>query len=99
MICKGYKISGYDASYRKCTFKIIERNERVLEITDIDGGTTFVLDLDDIHEQPRRTSKWKPREDAPERHGVTIAFGEKGFYQKLKYGEKKCKMRDKGEAE
>lgn len=94
MICKGYKISGYDATYRKATFKIVECSERVLEITDIDGGTTFVLDLDDIHEQPRRTSKWKPKETTQERHGVSVAFGSKGFYQKLKYGGRQPKRID-----
>ena len=97
MICKGYKISGYDATYRKTTYKVTERGEGVLEIMDYDSGTTFILDLEDLRTEPRRTGTWKSRTSEVSK-GVSIAYGSKGWYQQLTYGRKKRKMRTKGGA-
>ena len=99
MKCLGYKISGYDATYRKATFDVIERSKGVLEITDAEGGTTFILDLESLTVSGHKTRTWKKYGDVKKKHGVSIAYGSKGWYQQLKYDGKKRKMRTKGEAE
>ncbi len=96
MKCKGYKISGYDATYKKTTFNVIERSGDVLEITDLESGVSFLLDFEDAKTN-RSSGAW--RKESTKGHGVSITFGTKGWYQQLKYGGKKRKMRTKGEAE
>lgn len=100
MLCGGYKLSGYDATYRKTTFNVIERNENVLEVTETQSGVTFILDFEDV--QVRESKKRKDRKGVwrngeTQGHGVSITFGSRGWYQKLKYGGKKRKMRTRGE--
>ena len=90
MLCRGYKLNGYDVTYKKATFSIVEKQDGVLEITDTESGMTFILDLEDLQDAPeRRTRRWGTQEKTG--HGVTITFGSKGWYQKLKYGNKKRK--------
>ena len=73
MKCEGYKLSGYDATYKKTMFNVVEQGNRVLEITDLDGGVTFLVSLEDYKtKQKPRTRKWKQKEDA--KHGVSIAY-------------------------
>ena len=47
----GYKLRGYDATYDRAVFDVQEgRNasgNRVLEVTDIDSGVTFIVEFDD----------------------------------------------------
>ena len=48
MLYEGYKVNGYDASYEKTNFDVrygknAEKN-RVLEITDINSGVTFIVE-------------------------------------------------------
>ena len=90
MLCRGYKLSGYDATYRKATFSVVEARSGVLEITDTESGVTFILDLEDLSDAPER-STWRWRTQESTSHGVSITFGSKGWYQKLKYGNKKRK--------
>lgn len=97
MKVKGYKFSGYDATYRKTLFDVRERGERVLEITDLDSGTTFLIDFDSAEEQNRRTSKW--RKDEPKEQGTSITFGSKGLFEQLMYEGKKRKISKDGGAE
>lgn len=93
MLCRGYKLSGYDATYRKATFSIVERKEGVLEITDTESGTTFILDLDDLPEPPKKKPRgWKSQRATGQ--GVSITFGSKGLYQKLMYVGRKRKEID-----
>ena len=58
MIVGGYKLRGYDASYDKAVFDVREgRNasgNRVLEVTDIDSGITFIVEFDDPKKKNRR---------------------------------------------
>ena len=82
MKLEGYKISGYDATYRKALFNVCERGNRVLEITDVDSGTTFLVDFNGA-EKERRTSGWKKNE-ATEK-GKTVHFGKAGLYEELKF--------------
>lgn len=90
MLCRGYKLNGYDVTYKKATFSIVEKQDGVLEITDTESGVTFILDLEDLSDAPERpTRRWRTQESAG--HGVSIAFGSKGWYQKLKYGNRKRK--------
>lgn len=95
----GYKFSGYDATYRKALFNVCERGDCVLEITDLDSGTTFLADFDSASEQAqnRRTSRW--RKDEPKEQGTTITFGSKGLFEQLMYEGKKCKISKEGGAE
>lgn len=48
-IIEGYKVGGYDATYKKTLFSISERGieNGVLEVTDIEAGVTFIVPLDD----------------------------------------------------
>ena len=89
MKCEGYKISGYDATYRKALFNVCERGNRVLEITDLDSGITFLVDFDSMSGQNRRTSKW--RKDEPREQGTSISFGSKGLFEQIKYSGRKPK--------
>ena len=97
MLCRGYKLSGYDATYRKATFSVVETKIGVLEITDTQSGETFILDLEDLKEpeQPARTRRWKKRGTETKGDGVSITYGSKGWYQRLQYAGKKRKMRTK----
>ena len=89
MKCEGYKISGYDATYRKALFNVCERGNRVLEITDLDSGITFLVDFDSMSGQNRRTSKWRKGE--PREQGTSISFGSKGLFEQIKYSGRKPK--------
>ena len=51
MLCTGYKLNGYNATYRKATFEVKEKN-RVLEITEPDSGITFIVDMNE--EKPKK---------------------------------------------
>ena len=86
MKLEGYKISGYDATYRKALFNVCERGNRVLEITDVDSGTTFLVDFNGA-EKERRTSGWTERRE--KKQGQTIHFGRMGFFKELEYNTKK----------
>ena len=98
MIITGYKLNGYDATYRKATFNLVERGERVLEVTDTESGTTFILDFESCVLAESEIGTWRA-DNIPESHGLSIVFGSKGIMQQLKYGRRKRKMRTKGEAE
>ena len=91
MKLEGYKISGYDATYRKALFNVNERGatpeSRVLEITELESGTTFLIDFDNANEQERRTGVW--RRSSEQDQGKEVHFGSKGFFEKLKYENKK----------
>lgn len=58
----GYKLSAYDATYKRAYFDVQEgRNSsgnRVLEVRDDDSGITFVLEFE---EQTRRHDPRKKR--------------------------------------
>jgi len=88
MKCKGYRLNGYDATYTKTTFNIAEQENRVLEITDLEGGTTFLVDLETCEtKQEKRVGKWRQTEG--DKRGVSISFGSMGFFKKLEYNSKK----------
>ena len=86
MKLEGYKISGYDATYHKAIFNVCERGDHVLEITDLDSGTTFLVDFNGS-ERERRTSVWTERRE--KKQGQTIHFGRMGFFEELEYNAKK----------
>lgn len=90
MILEGYKYNQYDATYRKAVFNVIDRgNEsRVLEITDVESGQTFIVDFGNRdQEYKNRVRTWrKPRE---KQQGKAIHFGKKGMFEQLKYNERK----------
>lgn len=88
MKCEGYKLSGYDATYRKALFDVRDRGDNVIEIEDVNGGITFILDLD-RYGGSDRPHTWRGKE--PQNNGLEITYGSKGIYQKLKYGCKKLK--------
>ena len=88
MRCEGYKLSGYDATYRKALFDIRDRGDNVIEIEDLQGGITFILDLSKC-DGSDRPHTWRGKE--PKGKGLEITYGSKGIYQKLKYGGKKLK--------
>ena len=76
MICEGYKLNGYDATYRKTCFNVIEREGRVLEITDTESGHTFIVDLSESeNRQKNRLRSWRKREERQEHHGTSVTFG------------------------
>ena len=88
---RGYKLNGYNATYDKAIFDVREQQNGVLEVTDIDGGITFLIDFDNaVGEQKRRTSKWR-KSEPPETCGKTVAFGGKGIIEKLKYSGRNLK--------
>ena len=97
MKCKGYRLNGYDATYTKTTFNIVEQENRVLEITDLEGGIAFVVEFDSAMEQNRRTSGWHNGEAKGQ--GTSISFGSKGLFEQLIYEGKKCKINKDGGAE
>ena len=86
---EGYKISGYDATYRKALFNVVEKGNknRVLEITDLESGTTFLIDFDNASVPNRRTSGWHNGEAKGQ--GQTIHFGRMGFFKELEYNSRK----------
>lgn len=83
MKVEGYKISGYDATYRKALFNVTERSESVLEIMDVESGQTFLLDLTSATGDSRRVRTWRTQDT--DRSGTVISFGSKGLFEKLKY--------------
>ena len=90
MKIEGYKLNGYDATYRKALFNVNERGVegRVLEISDVESGETFLLDLNSTGEDAHRIRSWR-KEDLSG-HGRSIHFGSAGFLDKIKYsGHKK----------
>ena len=48
----GYKLNGYNATYEKCVLDITSgvnaNNKRVLEVTDILSGITYLFETDEI---------------------------------------------------
>ena len=61
MRVEGYKLKGYDATYEKCMFDIIEHKgkesqTRVLEVTEINSGLCFIFDYNNV-----KKSRTKPR--------------------------------------
>ena len=89
MKIKGYKLSGYDATYRQTMFDITQRGDSVLEVTDMGTGTTFILDLEEINLSSSKTSCW--RGDEVKGQGVSITFGSRGMFEQLKYQGRKFK--------
>ena len=83
MKCGGYKYSQYDATYRKAMFSVNERGNRVLEVTDVDSGTTFLLDLNDAERGENSIKSW--RKDDTKGHGKSIHFGKAGFFEQLNH--------------
>lgn len=96
MKLEGYKISGYDATYRKALFNVCERGNRVLEITDVESGTTFVVDFNGA-DRKRRTSGWQKNKTKGQ--GISVTFGSKGLFEQLMYEGKKRKISKDGGAE
>ena len=96
---EGYKISGYDATYRKALFNVVEKGNknRVLEVTDLESGTTFLIDFDSGSVPNRRTSGW--HKDEAKGQGTNIAFGSKGIFEQLMYEGKKRKISKDGGTE
>lgn len=66
MRIQGYKLNGYNATYERAQFDIrpgynAEKN-RVLEITDIDSGITFIFETEERFKKDRpqiKTSVWR----------------------------------------
>lgn len=66
MIVRGYKLKGYDATYERTNFDIrhgfnAEKN-RVLEVTDIDSGMTFIFETEERYKADRpqiKTRSWR----------------------------------------
>lgn len=66
MRVKGFKIRGYDAKYERANFDIVHgynaENNRVLEVTDIDSGITFIFETEERYKIERtkpKTSCWR----------------------------------------
>ena len=97
MKCGGYKYSQYDATYRKAMFSVNERGNRVLEVTDIESGETFILDFESCVLAEPEIGTWRA-DNITESHGLSIVFGSKGIMQQLKYGRRKRKMWSKGDS-
>lgn len=63
----GYKLNGYNATYEKTCFDVrggyTGTKGRVLEVTDIDSGMTFIFETDDdIYAQKQhKTRVWRAR--------------------------------------
>jgi len=53
MMIEGYRLNGYDATYKKTVFIVKERNEKVIEIEDAEGGITFILDFENV-DKPKK---------------------------------------------
>ena len=91
MKIEGYKLNGYDATYRKAVFNVNERgNEnRVLEITEVNSGTTFLLDLESAKLPKSQIRSWRSQDSGKKRHGKELHFGGMGFFKELEYNAKK----------
>ena len=71
MRVSGSKLRGYDAVYEKCLFDVDVRGGipetagRVLTVTDINSGMTFVFETDDdiCTKKPVKTRVWRSREN------------------------------------
>lgn len=85
-------MNGYNATYTQAVFEVREQQNGVLEVADIEGGITFLIDFESVCENPkRRTSKW--RKDAPrEQQGISVTFGKQGLFEQLKYSGRKPKQ-------
>ena len=67
MICEGYRLNGYNATYENAYFDVrlgsnSEKN-RVLEVTDMDSGITFIFEADEVlglKRIPTKTRVWRP---------------------------------------
>jgi len=62
----GYKLNGYNATYEKCDLDIWTgknaQKKRVLEMTDIDSGITYIFETDDVlgvRKNKPKTSAWR----------------------------------------
>jgi len=95
MMFEGYKYSVYDATYRKAMFNVNERGEesRVLEITDVDSGQTFIVDFrSGENERKNSIRTWRKHDQGKERKGKYLHFGSKGILEELKYSGRKHKQ-------
>lgn len=92
MIYRGYRLNGYNATYEKAVFNVVEQQDGVLEIADLESGVTILIDFDSAPEtERRRTSKWR-KDEPKEQHGTSITFGRKGLFEQLKYTGRKPKQ-------
>ena len=91
MKCEGYKLSGYDATYRKAVFNVNDKGNRVLEVSDIDSGETFLLDFNSLECNEKGVRSWRNDETGKNYRGISITFGSKGLFEELMYGGKKRK--------
>ena len=89
MRCEGYRLSGYDATYKKTMFNVVEQGNRVLEITEVNSGTTFLLDLESAKLPKNQIRSWRSQDSEKERHGKELHFGSMGFFEHLEYNAKK----------
>lgn len=87
MKIEGYKLSGYDATYRKAVFNVVERKNRVLEVTDAESGQVFILDFSDTEDRTGQVGAWRGQDVKGQ--GKTIHFGRMGFFKELEYNTKK----------
>lgn len=86
---KGYRLNGYDLTYKESIFNVIEKNG-VLEITDVESGTTFLIEVTEQKKtQSDRIRTWREKE--VQGQGLSIVFGSKGLLQQLKYEGRKIK--------
>ena len=90
MKVEGYKFKGYDATYQKALFNVIEKENRVLEITDVDSGEVILLDFKGV-EFAGKTRTWRQEDSGKKQHGTYITFGSKGVFEELKYSGRKRK--------
>ena len=86
---KGYKLSGYDATYKKTLFDVRQKNDTVLEVMDLETGATFILDFEGVNLSPKKTSGWRGQDAKGQ--GISITFGSRGLFEQLKYDGKKRK--------
>lgn len=67
MRVEGYRLNGYNATYEKTLFEVRGgyngTKGRVLEVTDIDSGMTFVFETEEDVFRPKRpkTRVWRDR--------------------------------------
>ena len=58
MKVNGYKLNGYNATYEKTLFNVVQSGD-MLEVTDINSGVTFLLELQEEKASIVRT--WRSR--------------------------------------
>lgn len=54
----GYKLNGYNATYEKCVLDVVSgvnaNNKRVLEVTDLFSGITYLFETEEILSSKKR---------------------------------------------